>query len=292
MTLRDRFDQDCIYLIGNSYGTVIGLLAAQQRPDFEQPAAFAVVMRMVLYETRRWRITMDVIDTTAATEPTLRKPALVAGVAILMIAALAGFANFVALEGLVTGGDATKTARDILASEGSFRFATAAFVLVVVLDVVVAWGLFAFFKTVSRDVSLLAGSLRLAYAAVFAVAVSQLAGALHLLSNADYLRTFTPDQLRTQALLKITDFHDIWTVGLVLFGVHLVLVGYLIYRSGFAPKLLGILVAVAGVGYLVDSFGALLYAGYAVSVSVFTFVGEVLLMLWLLIKGRTVPSTG
>jgi hypothetical protein len=47
------------------------------------------------------------------------------------------------------------------------------------------------------------------------------AGALHLLGNADYLRTFTPDQLRTQALLKITEFHDIWTVGLVLFGAHL-----------------------------------------------------------------------
>ena len=126
------------------------------------------------------------------------------------------------------------------------------------MDAVVAWGLYAFFRPVNREVSLLAGWLRLAYAAVFAVAVSHLAGALHLLSNADYLRTFTPDQLRTQALLNITDFHDIWTVSLVFFGAHLVLIGYLVYRSGFAPKLLGLLVAIAGAGYLIDSFGALL----------------------------------
>ena len=235
----------------------------------------------------------EVIDPTGTAEPTLRKPAVVAGVGILLISVLAGLANFGAVEGLVTGGDATKTALDILAAEGLFRLAISAFVLVAVLDAVVAWGLYAFFKPVSRDMSLLAGWLRLAYAAVFAVAISQLAGALHLLSNADYLRTFTPDQLRTQALLKITEFHDIWTVSLVLFGTHLLLVGYLIYRSGFAPKLLGVLVAVAGAGYLVDSFGALLFSDYTVSIGAFTFVGEFLLMLWLLIKGRTIPpATG
>jgi hypothetical protein len=234
----------------------------------------------------------ETIATTGTAEPTQRTPAVVAGVGILLITVLAGLANFGAVEGLVTGGDATKTAHDILASESLFRLAIGAFVLVAVLDAVVAWGLYAFFKPVSRDVSLLAGWLRLAYAAVFAVAISQLTGALHLLGNADYLHTFTPDQLRTQALLKITDFHDIWTVSLVLFGTHLLLVGYLIFRSGFAPKLLGVLVAVAGVGYLVDSFGALLFSGYTANTGAFTFVGEFLLMLWLLIKGRTIPSTG
>jgi hypothetical protein len=109
-----------------------------------------------------------VIDTTGTPEPTLRKPAVVAGVGILLISVLAGLANFGAVEGLVTGGDATKTALDILAAEGLFRLAISAFVLVAVLDAVVAWGLYAFFKPVSRDMPLLAGWLRLAYAAVSA----------------------------------------------------------------------------------------------------------------------------
>jgi hypothetical protein len=75
---------------------------------------------------------------------------VVAGVGILLITVLAGLANFGAIESLVTGGDATKTAHDILASESSFRLAIGAFVLVAVLDAVVAWGLYAFFKPVSR----------------------------------------------------------------------------------------------------------------------------------------------
>ena len=233
----------------------------------------------------------DVIDSTARAKPTLRTPALVAGVGILLISILAGLANFGVIEGLVTTGDATQTAHDLLASEGLVRLAVAAFVLVALLDVVVAWGLYAFFTPVRREVSLLAAWLRLAYAAVFAVAVSQLTGALHLLRTPDYLHTFTPDQLHTHALLKIADFHDIWTVSLVLFGTHLLLIGYLIYRSGFAPKLLGVLVAIAGAGYLTDSFGALLFPDYAISVSAVTFVGEFLLMVWLLVKGRTIPST-
>ena len=162
--------------------------------------------------------------------------------------------------------------------------------MVATLDTVAAWALYAFLRPVNRELALLAGWLRLAYAAVFAVAISQLAGALHVLGNADSLLAFTPEQLHAQALLKIADFHDIWTVSLVLFGAHLLLIGYLIYRSGFAPKILGVLVAIAGAGYLVDSFGALLFSDYAISVSAVTFVGEFLLMVWLLFKGRTIPS--
>lgn len=105
-----------------------------------------------------------VIGTKPTAEPTLRRPAVAAGLGILLISVLAGPANFGAVEGLVTGGDATKTAQDILASEGTFRLAIAAFVVVAVLDAVVAWALYAFFKPVSPGASLLAGWLRLAYA--------------------------------------------------------------------------------------------------------------------------------
>jgi hypothetical protein len=228
------------------------------------------------------------IATTTTVESSAHRSAVVAGVGILLISVLAGLANFGALESLVASGDATKTAQAISASGGTFRLAIAAFVVVAVLDAVVACTLYAFFRPVNRQVALLAGGLRLAYSAVFAVAISQLADALHVLDNADSLRVFTPDQLHTLALLKTADFHDIWTVSLVLFGTHLLLIGYLIYRSGFAPKLLGALVAIAGAGYLTDSFGALLFSDYAISVSAVTFVGEFLLMVWLLYKGRTI----
>jgi hypothetical protein len=218
----------------------------------------------------------------------VRRAALVAGLGILIMAVLAGGANFGAIQGLITEGDATKTATDIMASQGLFRLGIVAMVLVVVLDVVVAWALRTFFAPVHQGVATLAAWLRLAYAAIFAVAISQLVGALHLLGNDRYLTTFSTDQRHTEALLKIEGYQDIWNVSLVLFGLHLVLIGYLAYKSGYVSRIVGVLLVVAGAGYLVDSFAGLLMTNYSISVAVFTFIGEPLLMVWLLVKGRKV----
>ena len=226
----------------------------------------------------------------APTTRTLRTPALVAGLGILAMSALSGFAIFGGLGSLVTDGDAAATARDIAASEGLFRASIAALVLIVVLDVLVAWGLFEFFKGVHPGLSRLAAWFRVAYAVVFAVAISQLASALHLLGNDHYLSAFDADQLHASALLEIGEFNDLWQVALALFGVHLVLIGYLAFISGQVPKVIGGLLVVAGLGYLVDSFGVLLVSDYSISVGSVTFVGEALLMLWLLVRGRRLTA--
>jgi Domain of unknown function (DUF4386) len=226
--------------------------------------------------------------TDDATTQALGRSALVAGVGILALAVLAAVATIGAIDGLVTKGDATRTAKDILASEGLFRLGIVALVVVVILDIVVAWALLTFFGPVHKRLATLAAWLRLLYAAIFAVAISQLVGALHLLSSAQYLTTFTVEQRRTQALLKFQDFQDIWHVSLVLFGLHLVLIGYLAYKSGYVPRVLGVLLVIAGGGYLVDSFGGLLVANYSINAAGFTFIGEALLMVWLLVKGRKV----
>ena len=95
---------------------------------------------------------------------------------MMAMAGLAGFANLVVVQGLVTSGNAARTAQDITASEGMFRLAVVALYLVVVLDVVVAWALMRVFSPVNHEISRLSAWFRLAYAAVFLVAVSQLAG--------------------------------------------------------------------------------------------------------------------
>lgn len=226
-----------------------------------------------------------------ATVRRVRRSALVAGVGILALAVLAGAVNVAVVEGLVTKGDAARTANDVLASAALFRFGLAALVVAVILDIVVAWALLTFFEPVDKDLSRLAAWLRLSYAAVFAVAISQLLGVLPLL-DAGKPTSFTMDQRHTQALLKIQDFLDIWHVGLVLFGLHLVLIGYLAYTSGYVPRVLGVLLVIAGAGYLVDSFAGLFVANYAVDVAAYTFIGEALLMVWLLVKGRNVTPPG
>lgn len=222
----------------------------------------------------------------------VRQAGITAGVGILLMSALSGFGIFVALEGLVTQGDAAQTATDIMGSEGLFRFGIVSLFLVVALDVVVAWALYRVFSPVSVGVSMLAAFFRLVYAGVFLVAISQLLGVLRLLSNEDYLSVFSAGQLRAQALMGIDAFTNVWTVGLFLFGLHLLVIGYLAYRSGYVPRLLGVLLALAGLGYVVDSVGTVLSRGSWTDVSSFTFIGEFLLALWLLVRGGRITVTG
>lgn len=193
----------------------------------------------------------------------MRRPGLVAGLGLLAMAVLAGFANFGVVD-KVTGPEDAAT--------GLFRVAVLALVVVVVLDVLVALALREFFAPVEPAVATLAAWCRLAYAAVFLVAIAD----LHAAAGSD------------DALAHIDAFRDGWDLGLILFGVHLVLIGYLAARH--LPTVLGVLVAVAGLGYVVDGAGAVLVADYAVDLAAFTFVGEVLLMLWLLVKARKTAS--
>ncbi|MEU7580102.1 DUF4386 domain-containing protein [Streptomyces sp. NPDC041068] len=221
---------------------------------------------------------------------TVRDAALVAGTGILAMALLAVFANFGVLENLVTEDDAARTARDIRGSEALFRFGVVALFLVAVLDVVVAWALRVFFQPAHKGIATLAAWFRLAYAAVLLVAVAQLVGALPPAKDAESLGAYRADQLDAEALMRIDAFHDIWDAGLIFFGVHLLLLGYLAFRSGYVPRVLGVLLVLAGLGYLVDSLGAFLSSGYSTEAAVFTGVGELILMIWLLAKGRNVGS--
>jgi len=215
----------------------------------------------------------------------IRLASIVAGIGILAIAALAVFGDVFVVEELVTPGDAARTATDVMASEGMFHLGVLSLYLVVVLDVVVAWALFRVFAPVSEGISRLAAWFRLAYAGVFMVALGQLAGIPHLLSSAGYSSAFGTEGVQAQALLRADAYHDIWMAGLVLFGAHLLLLGYLAYRSAYVPKILGVLLAVAGTGYVFDTFGEVLAEG-APSISTVTFLGEFLLAVWLVIRSR------
>jgi hypothetical protein len=203
----------------------------------------------------------------------LRTASLIAGLGLALIVVLAPLGNFVAVQPLITPGDAAKTAQDILNSESLFRWGIASLVLTAVLDMIVAGALFVVFEPVSRGVSMMAALFRVAYTAVFLVGISQLVVALGLLRDPP------------QAMRAVDAYNTIWLIGLIFFGIHLMLLGYLAYRSGYMAKIFGILLVVAGLGYLVDGFGTVLVPNYSINVAGFTFVGEAALMFWLLIKG-------
>lgn len=213
----------------------------------------------------------------------IRSASMMAGIALLLLALLSAFAYLFVVERLVVMDDAVQTAANIAGSETLFRLGVASLLVVAGLDVVVAWALFKVFEPASSGLSMLAAWLRLAYAAIFVVAIAELAGVLRLLPEGE--------DASAQVLSGVDAYHDIWSAGLVLFGLHLILLGVLVRRAAYAPTILGILLVVAGLGYAVDGFGVVLFAGYDANVAAYTFLGEVVLIFWLLLRGRrTTPG--
>ena len=217
---------------------------------------------------------------------TVRRAGAFAGVALLLMVASAVLANFVVVEGMITPGDGAATAAEIMAREGTFRLGVVAWLVIAVLDVVIAWALYRVFRPVSAAVSMLAAGFRLVYTAVLIVAVGQLSRALDVLSGDGYLDALTADQVSAHALLELSAFQHIYDAGLLLFGVHLALLGYLSLRSGFIPKVIAALLVLSGAGYAFDTVGAVLALDLPFRVALFTFPGELLLALWLLAAGR------
>ncbi len=219
-----------------------------------------------------------------------RKAVIIAGFGLLVMTILAIFANFFVFQKLIVPGDAATTTNNIIASQGLFRIGICSFLIVAILDVVVAWALYILFEPVNRSLSLLAAWFRVAYAAIFAAALNNLVGVLYLLTNTNYLKVIKTEELHAQVMFSLNAFNDGWNIGLAIFGLHLVVLGYLVFKSGYMPKFLGILLIVAGLGYIIDSFGKILLSNYNITIAMFTFIGELLFMFWLLIKGAKISE--
>jgi len=220
----------------------------------------------------------------------LSTSAIIAGVGLALMSILAPIANFSILQELIVPDDATKTVSNIIASEGLFRIGICCFLIVVILDIIVAWALYVFLKPVNKSLSLLTAWFRMVYATILGVVLIYLINVLQLVNGTDYLTAIETNQLQTQIMLSLSTFTLGWEFGLIIFGFHLLLLGYLIFKAGYMRKILGILIMLASMGYLIDGFGRLLSSNYNVSIAMFTFIGEVILIFWLLIKGRKIKE--
>jgi hypothetical protein len=180
----------------------------------------------------------------------------------------------VAINGLWVIGDAAKTADAISGNPALWIAGIVAMYVVVVLDFFAAAGTSALFKPVNRVLSTVAGFTRITFALWFAVALAQLVIAFNNLDNP------------AAALGNIEAFKSIWNTALGLFGLYLLMVAYLSIRSGFMPKIFGILIGIAGLGYIADLIGLTFVPGFSTTFSYFALIGETAMIFWLLIKGR------
>jgi hypothetical protein len=216
---------------------------------------------------------------------TLRQAALVAGFALLVMSATAPFAEYFAFPKLVIPGHIDQTVRNIVANRGLFVAGILAYLINFVCDVLIAWGLYVLLVPVNRSLALLTAWFRLLYTAIAVVALFKMVTAFRLLNTPDYLTAFGPDQLHAQVLLLLNSFRYEWSMSMVFFGTHLGLLGYLVYRSGYIPRIFGVLLGIDGLGWLIDCLSPYLYPNAPLGFLFVTFLGEMVFMLWLLVRG-------
>lgn len=223
---------------------------------------------------------------TIETSPALL--ARVAGSLYLLVVPLGIFGTLYVPSQLIVPGDAVATAHNLVASELLFRLGIVSDLLAPILLLLVVVLLHRLLKPVNRTIALLMVIFVAVGAAIGTLnKVHQLA-ALLLLGGADYLAIFTTDQLQALALLFLRVQSQGSSIAFIFWGLWLFPLGYLVFQSGFLPKILGILLMLACCGYLIDTFARFL--GYNVAIGMYAAAGEVLFILWLLIRGIDVAQ--
>ena len=222
-----------------------------------------------------------------------KKTARIAGFLYLFIAVCGGFAFFAGYEALIVSGDATATVNNILNSESIFRIGFAGDALTFLGEIGLTILLYNLFKPVDKTYSAIAAFSRLAMTAMIGMNLLNKLIVLHLLSGADYLAVFSTEQLHALAQLFLTAYGFGSLIWGIFFGLHLLIIGYLILQANYFPKVLGILFIFASFGYLVDSFGNFLlpqFEAFYTVIVLATIPAELAFAFWLLFKGINVEQ--
>lgn len=217
--------------------------------------------------------------------------AVTAGVALLILAICAPVAEFFIMPSLIVNGNPAATVKNISIHQALLGGAVCCYLLTFIGDVVVAWALYILLEPVNKYLSLLAALFRLIYAVAALVALLNLVTVFNLLNSAD-LKTFNHEQLYTQIMFALKAFSSGWSFSILIFGIHLLLIGYLIFRSDYIPSILGILLCIAGLGWLAGELQPFLLPGFKINFVLIAVTGsfELIFMLWLLIKGAKIRA--
>lgn len=211
-----------------------------------------------------------------------------AGALYLIIIVLGLFSELYVRSGLIVRGDAVETFRRIVAEAWLFRLGFASDLVVFLCDVAIAVLLYALFRPVSRTAALLATGFQLVGTAIYSANLLNYFAALLLATGSEYANGLTSSQVQSLVLFLLDVHKHGYDLGLVFFGVHCLMLGYLIYRSDFLPRTLGVLMVLAFLGYLVGSLTLFVFPAHVQAVMpvyLAPLIGEVALCLWLLIKG-------
>lgn len=223
-------------------------------------------------------------------EISLGSVALLAGLSLLVMVVAAPFAELYVFPKLIVRDNWEETTKNIIANKSLFRTGTLCYLITFICDLLVTWALYILLKPVSTSLSLLTAWCRLVYTVIALVAFTNLVTILKLLNTTDNITAIEPEKFFAQVQFSITAFKNGWYFGILFFGIHLGLLGFLVFKSGYIPKLLGVLLTISGLGYLANGLKPFLFPNTNIDFAVYTFYGELIFMLWLLIRGYRIKE--
>ena len=215
--------------------------------------------------------------------------ARIGGIAYLIIIVAGLLGEMFVRNAMIVSGEPAATSGNIIASPLLWRLGIAGDLIMHVCDAIVMLVLYVLLRTVNRNLALLALIFNLIQTAVLVANKMNLLMPLFLLGDANYLKAFDPKQLQALAYLSVKAHGYGFGIGLIFFGFVCLVNGYLIFKSGFFPKVIGVLMQIAGLGYLINSFALILAPSLEnaifPAILIPPFIGELSLCLWLIIKG-------
>jgi hypothetical protein len=216
----------------------------------------------------------------------MKQIAKISGVAYIMIFLAGFYANFAVLENLIDSDDLLLTTVNFINNHLQLGYGLIGFIIMLFFDVLLVWSLFDLTKSISKNISYVASFFRLLHAVFFGVALFK------FLEIYQLTRGSNSTNLQNSVAELLLDFDKLWTVGLLFFGIHLILLSYLVIKSIYIPNGLGLLLLLAAIGYIIDGLAKLFMSNYSDYKDVFevivimpSVIGEFSLTVWLLIKG-------
>jgi hypothetical protein len=213
--------------------------------------------------------------------PKLRHAAIITVIGYVMGSGVP-FADFGVIPKLFVADNAAQTALNIAANHGLFVAAIFAFLISFIGDVVTAWGLYLLLRPVNASISMFVAWLRVVFATIGIAATLNLVTADRLVTRPNSLTALGQDQINAQVHVAIGAFNSQFAFTLIIFGVYLMMLGWLMYRSGYIPKWLGIVLAINGAGWTIMESGHYLLPRINLGFLFVATFGELFLLVWLI----------
>jgi len=225
----------------------------------------------------------------------MRKAALIAGIGWLLIIVIGIMAEFIIRMSLIDDIDPTTTVLNIRADLTLFRLSILLDLTMITLDIIVGWAIYRLLRSTNRSFALL--MFRFAQAVIIAINTLNLVIVALLVSEDSYLAGLAGEQIESLVMLFLTAHGHGYDIALVFFGLHLIMLGYMIVKSEFLPGLPGWLLLIASVGYIIDSLANLILSAGSELISLtatvlilVAVIAEVTISIYLIAKRGSFPE--